>query len=535
MNRARHLRIYDLHSWAGITLGLFLFVVAFSGCVALFDEGIKSWEDPAKRLTVTQDGPPIHTTFTAFVEEMQAKGDLHFLDYAYPAPLTPYHEARATVHHTDGSRDLLVTRRWDPATLAVLPHRGEGLSVWLLDFHRDLMWPDLLGGRTAGRAIVGLAGVILMLSILTGVIAHTKIFQELFSLRYWRSVRLQWQDTHKVAGLWGLPFFSMMAFTGAFLGIVAILSPIVAVLAFKGDTETLIAKVIGAPPDPAGIAAPMQPLDGLADRTLPGAEGGPERIIIHNWADAAAIYELLYVPDRELALFKPDYISGVTGTPVQKSDIPTQTAANRVTNAVTPLHYATFGGIALKALYFVLGLSLAGLCALGNMMWIERRLHGREGRKSPAFYRRLSRLSVGVTTGIAVASISLFYLDKLYWGAEAARLTWTGLIYFLVWGLVIAYAFARSNDYRTVKQMVALTGVLLLGLPGLNAAVTGDGVWQITANGHRVAAWVDASFLALGAASLILAKALPGRRRAPHTAEAAAAGPAVPPLAAAAE
>lgn len=31
MDKARHKRNYDLHSWSGVTLGIFLFIVCFTG------------------------------------------------------------------------------------------------------------------------------------------------------------------------------------------------------------------------------------------------------------------------------------------------------------------------------------------------------------------------------------------------------------------------------------------------------------------------------------------------------------------------
>ena len=59
MEKSRYLRIYDLHSWSGIVLGLFVFIVSFTGCLALFDHELKSWEDPAKRLSIAQESAEI--------------------------------------------------------------------------------------------------------------------------------------------------------------------------------------------------------------------------------------------------------------------------------------------------------------------------------------------------------------------------------------------------------------------------------------------------------------------------------------------
>jgi len=509
MDRARHLRNYDVHSWLGITLGFFVFIIAFTGSLALFDEELLTWEDPARRLAYVTDGPDIDPAFTEFTEEMEVQGEILQLLITFPNDFEPYYSARAFVEKEDEER-FFEWRRWNSETLEIIPERGEGLSTWLLDIHRDLMWPEALGGRTVGRSLVGVIGIILMLAIITGTVAHTKIFQELFSLRYWRSVRLKWQDTHKVAGLWGLPFYAMISTTGAFLGIVAILSPIVAVLAFKGDTDALIEAVLGAPPEPTGVQAQMLSMDELEQMRHPVSGKRADRIIIQNWNDENALFDILYEADSQLATFDSVTINGATGAP-ETSGIGNRasTPANRVTNAVTPLHYGTYGGIALKLVYFLLGLSLAIITAMGNMMWIERRLHGNEGNKSETFYRRLSRLTVGVTTGLPLASVAIFYLDKLYGGAEAGRLAATGWTYFAVWFAVIAFALTRTNEYRTVQDMLTLTGLGLIGIPLLNGAVTGDPFWSALQSAHTASAWIDVACLIVGAITVLAARSLP--------------------------
>lgn len=518
MDRARHLRNYDLHSWTGIALGFFVFIVSLSGSIALFDAELKSWEDPARRLVLTDNPVPVDPIFREFIAEQQAEGELNSASLRFPNQIEPYYSAFAFLEDENGESHFH-QRRWDPATGEEIPERGAGLSVWLLDFHRDLMWPDALGGRTVGRSLVGVVGVILMLAIFSGVIAHTKIFEELFTIRYWRSVRLKWQDTHKVAGLWGLPFFAMISATGAFLGIVAILSPLVAVLAFKGDTEALIEAVIGAPAEPAGIEAEMIPLDGLS--SVLHSESGlkPDRVLINHWGDEEATYTLLYHADTQLAIYDSMTISAVTGEKAVNETFETRSAASRVSSAVTPLHYGTFGGehgsfasIALKILYLVLGLCLAIITAMGNMMWIERRLHGNDGSKSEVFYRRLSRFNVGVCSGMALASVAIFYLDKLYFGAEALRISWTGWTYFGVWFVAIFYALSVTNEYRSLVAILTATGVGLMGIPVLNAAVTGDVFWDALTSGHTASAWIDVACLICGALTVAAARSLPRTR-----------------------
>ncbi|MCA8900409.1 MAG: PepSY domain-containing protein [Hyphomonas sp.] len=506
MNRERHKRNYDLHSWVGITLGLIVFVVAFTGCFALFADDFRTWEDPALRTDLPDTPAPVAARFESWMEETATGEHVDFASLYMPTEAQPFYTGYVFV-----GREFHETR-WSSVTGERLDTRGHGLSIWLLDIHRDFMWPDFLGGRTIGRGLVGIAGIVLLLAILTGVIAHTKIREEAYSMRLKRSPRLKWQDSHKVIGLWGLPFFIMISFTGAVLGIVALLAPIVAAIAFKGDVEALEHAVFGDHAEPTGRQVRMLSLDEL--RTLQHPQSGylPEFISLENYGDEAALFNLFYPADSELLMYETVSVSGATGERVVNHRLEATTPASRATGAMAPLHYATYGGLWLKFLYLVLGLGLAVVTALGSMMWIERRKFGNEGTRSAKFYDRLGHLNTGVIMGLPVATLSLFYLDKLYAGAETARLAATGWTYFAVWGAGVIFAFSRRNDYATTRNLMMLTGVLAMGIPVLNGMTTGDWCFAHLASGGRAYAWVDFAMLLVGGLTLGAGFLAPKRR-----------------------
>ncbi|MEM6651596.1 MAG: PepSY-associated TM helix domain-containing protein [Pseudomonadota bacterium] len=511
MDRARHLRNYDLHSWAGITLGLIVYIVCFSGSFALFDNEIKTWEDPALRVAVEETPIDMNDTFATWVQDQTGGAEAEFMRFDFPTTYAPYYYA--TVHwHDETDTHLDAEQRWDANTGETIAIRGGGLSEWLLDFHRDFMWPDMLGGRTVGRSLVGIVGIVLMLAILTGIIAHTKIREEAYAMRLKRSQRLKWQDSHKVVGLWGLPFYIMIAFTGAYLGIIVIVSQLIAGIAYKGDVEALVEAVLGPPSKPAGEQVQMISLDELREMQHPESGKDPYMIIMRNYGDAAAEFDVFYPAASRLTFSDVIWIDGATGEPSAPNPFREETAAMRVSNAVTPLHYGTFGGIWLKFLYFALGMSLAVVTALGSMMWIERRKHGNDGDKSLTFYNRLGHFNTGIVMGLPVATMAIFYLDKLYVGAESARIIATGWTFFAVWALGLLYACVRRDDYRTTRELLIVTGGLAIGIPVLNGLVTGQWFPAYIGAGHSVAAWVDVAMLVGGAMTVLAGYLAPAER-----------------------
>ncbi len=512
MLRERYLRVYDLHSWSGVVTGLFLFLVSITGCFALFDHEIKTWEDANLRAAVPEVPVDIHSKFEHWVNQEIGDNEPQSVGISFPSKYEPFYSGRYQYRDSE-KQSKRGHIHWHATTGEELPVRGGGLSEWILDFHRDLMWPEALGGRQAGRAIVGLAGIILMLSILSGILTHTKIIREFFTLRFNNTIRLKWTDTHKALGLWVLPFYTMISFTGAFLGIIAILSPVIAALAFKGDTEALIEAVVGLPTERSGVQAQMLSVDELRELRNPRSGLTPNQIIINNWGDRAAEYRIFYDVDRELGRFEQYTVSGVSGELIKFEPINELSPANRVSNAIAPLHYGTFGGIWLKAFYFVLGLSLCFLIATGLIMWLEKRLHGKEGSKSQAFYRKLGRVIIGTTLGLPIATASLFYLDKLYLGHEASRLWWTGFTYFAVWFAVTVFSLcSKQDEYWQIRSLLRLNAVLYIAIPVLNHSYYLN---ESLPNLSQPWAAVDLGFVLIGMITFLLTWFIPKQRQQP--------------------
>ncbi|MEM1176280.1 MAG: PepSY-associated TM helix domain-containing protein, partial [Pseudomonadota bacterium] len=371
MERDRRVRIYNAHSWTGISLGLFLFTVCFTGSVALFHHELQSWEDPARRLAMPETPIPVQPLVDEWIGEHDP-ANVTFLAVHMPDYYEPYYIGFANVRPAEDEPAEFQSIRWDATSGEILPNREDGLSTWLLDFHRDLMWPDSLGGRQIGRGIVGIAGVIMLLSIITGILTHRKILKEFFTYRTKKTVRVKWKDAHNFLGIWSLPFSTMIAFTGAWLGIVVLLLPITAMLVFKGDTEKVVEVVAGAPAERAGISAPMISFDEIATRRHSETGELPVYILSNFWGDQNAEFTLNYKPQSKLYYYVSERVSAVTGERLPPTGLDEPSAATRTLAALSPLHYGTFGGAALKFLYLGLGLATSVMIALGNMVWIER-------------------------------------------------------------------------------------------------------------------------------------------------------------------
>ena len=202
-------RLFRIHAWLGLNLGLLLFLVCFTGTVAVFSHELDWLADPVVRV------PPPEGEVPPFSWQAVADGVARTYPTATPlrlfAPEGRTWAARAVVAHAPG--DL----RWvfvDPYSGEVTGQRSMfGLVSFLRIFHKQLyVVPSNLWIH--GVLIVGALGIVLVVSLLTGVLSHRRWWRSLFRLRAGRSVRLFWSDLHRMTGSWALVFAMVLGLTG---------------------------------------------------------------------------------------------------------------------------------------------------------------------------------------------------------------------------------------------------------------------------------------------------------------------------------
>src|SRR3546814_13993857 len=78
---------------------------------------------------------------------------------------------------------------------------GEFFFKWLYNLHAG----DL------GMYIVGLAGMFMLVALVSGVIIHRRIFKDFFTLRPKANGQRAWLDAHTLFGVVGFPFHLVLA------------------------------------------------------------------------------------------------------------------------------------------------------------------------------------------------------------------------------------------------------------------------------------------------------------------------------------
>lgn len=366
--------LFRIHAWVGFNLGFLLFVVCFSGTVAVFSADLNWLADPALRV----ERPTGAERKTMSWQEMHDR-----VASAYPQALILYLSAprgqRSVARATIASSPVAVGRVLiDPYTGALQGHKsGFNLESFFRIFHKQLyIVPST--HRMHGTLIVGALSILLLAGAITGLLSIKRWWRAFLTLRRGRSQRLFWSDLHRLAGVWPLIVTVVLSLTGIW---------------YLTERVLLDAKVMveDAPPirlsrgDLRDRPAVLKPLDldraaALAEATYPG-------FTIHQIALPRRAGDPLTFTGQAEAWVVRDRANQVQMDPYSGKILNVQRAPDlglfeRWIDTADPLHFGTFAGTTSQVLWFAAGLMLcAGILAGLYGAWLRLEQNGASLRK----------------------------------------------------------------------------------------------------------------------------------------------------------
>jgi len=350
------------HRWLGIVLGPLLVLIGLTGSLLVFDHAIDEFLNPELLLT---DG----TGTRRPLREVIAAAEAAYADGTQPAEsvTAPRMERGVwTVWFVGGSDEQLqfTAVHVDPYTATVTGQRiwGQDLMSWIYRLHFQLV-----AGR-AGGVVVGLLGLVLLASVLSGVVLWWPLWQNswraAFAVR--RGKRFSY-DLHKTVGITSAVVLAVVAATGVYMEFPEWVKPVVT----TWSAETL-------PPEnlqstPAAEAVPLTPEQAIAIAT----ERYPAARFCH-----------LHPPktDRdayEVAVRQPHevqrsygrtqvFLDQYTGEVLAERRPQDYTAADVFLAWQFPLHNGEAFGLAGRWLIFTSGFTPLLLYVTGMVVWLRK-------------------------------------------------------------------------------------------------------------------------------------------------------------------
>ncbi len=380
---------FTVHRWLGVGLGLWFALVGLSGAILVFEDPIDAWLNP-RLLTTNSRGA--HLSAQTIVERAEAVYPLGLVEkirfptadgdvYRLTMPVKPRRVGAERIEAT-----------FDPVSGTFLGARSlESLGIappdilrTLYEFHRNV----LLGN--AGSNIVGIAGLLLLTSAITGFVLAAPRTRAALKRIVWINPRTSATriayDFHRSTGIVFAVTLLLATLTGATLVYVN----------YVRDLVSVFSKVAPFPIVPWQQQSTHEPLQldrviadvrqRFPEHSLLEVHGSPRQIAGH-------LYYLKKPGDVHRLGDTIAWINPLSGEMMVERSPRTRTAGEGFMHWLFPLHSGTAFGMPGMIAMSATGAAPVLMVVTGLWVWLRKRRGEKISRE-----RQIARLQLGRST-----------------------------------------------------------------------------------------------------------------------------------------
>lgn len=345
--------LFQVHLWGGLFLGLYAFLIGLTGSVLVFHEEILHRMSPTPQVAVTGE---------ANLEQIRAGIQAHYPEWyswSLENPSEPGKPWGSYLLRRGGGKMVYA----DSKGQVVGEVKTGGTWLELFErFHGSLLLPR-------GRLYNGIAGLCLVALALTGLYlwwpGRGQWSTAFRIVRYanWKGVNY---DLHRVGGALLLGFVVLSGITGGYFTWAPVYKDIAASLLPTKPVQK------AAPVRTTGTRLPLDELVASAQRAVPGTK--LVRVLVPRGEKETVTVVLAH---GETAADRRRHTSQLSmhphsGEVLAVDDYRQRRVGDHVVGWLGPLHTGHFGGLGVKILWALAGLSLPGLFITGFLMWCNR-------------------------------------------------------------------------------------------------------------------------------------------------------------------
>ncbi|RXJ99141.1 hypothetical protein CRU98_07195 [Arcobacter sp. CECT 8986] len=465
-----------LHTYSGLIVGWLLFAIFVTGTTSFYRTEINTWMKPELQYSK----PSIETINIAKQKALELSNKSK-IQVTLPNSRSNYISIMWFEKQKNSKKPSRVIKYYDASTGAEITPRQTRGGDFLYRFHFELYGIP----KFAGRWIISIATMSMLVAIITGIIIHSRIFKDTFTFRNKANPR-GWMDAHILPAVAALPFHIMITYSGLLL-FIRLIMPWGIDAVYQNDFRTFFKdfSILKQMPmdkpskNSSHYVLEKKNLDNILEKanniwpnnigsfSIDNENGSKIEV---SPKEKSSIYSLRF--DREYAIY-----DAKSTKLIYQSKTPAGDSVVAKTHATfETLHRARFADSFMRFIFFICGVSGIVLAGTGLILWVEKRKKKYEKKKSYGFFV-VDKLNIGTIAGLFIATAAYFIANRIIGFDIENRQNFEINIFFIVWLLSYVYAFFRNSKKAWIEQF-AIASVLYLLIPIINLIIYKDGVFQ---------------------------------------------------------
>jgi len=457
----------SLHTWVGISAGLFLFLGFYAGSITVFREDIAQWQTGSHQ-ELTDD---ILDQVPEFVEKVVSanpaaeRGVMVILPGGHETHLLAQWRTREGVKYASET---------DSGEISYKEPSSRQVSQFIDQLHRSAGIPEPFG-----ELIMGVAAMLYALALISGTIIFLpSLSKNIFAFRIGKNLKRLWMDVHNGIGMISLPFHIMFAVTAV---VMTLHDPIFLVMnkvIYPDNGSQLMMKTIMPATLPAKtekkiIMKPAESLISSIQDDFPDFK--PSTLMFSHPGKEGAVITVMGDLPHYLAHRSRFIFNGETGALIGSERPGNRPQGMAILSGSVALHSGDYGGRLVQWLYFILGMLGTLLFYSGNVLWLKKHEKKHLGNRSLAL-KAFSALTPGVCLGIPIGVSLILFVCRVDAFMQQTAISYTNVFWAAV---VLSIFYSAFRGHRKATRDLLVIVSIVTGLVFVESIFIhrSQGVW----------------------------------------------------------